>query len=76
MIGDDGRLPPLWSDSGHPVNLQAAAADAFEWLAVLDRLVTAGEVQLGANGTRAQLRGCKSALKRFVQLEGELPNAT
>ena len=60
---------PGWVD-GNPVNLEAAAADALEWLLLVERLVDGGRWQLGLPGSRDKLRGCREHLVRLLDETG------
>lgn len=56
---------PEW-DGGKPANLQAAARDADEWLALIQRLNDAGRWQFSQPDSRAKLDGCRSALSKIL----------
>lgn len=55
-----------WLD-GEPQNLQAAAADADEWLALIERLHAAGRWQFSESDSRYKLACCRDALQRFLR---------
>lgn len=52
---------PVWVE-GRPANLAAAAKDADEWLALIQRLNDAGHWKFSEPDSRARLDGCRAAL--------------
>jgi len=56
---------PEW-DGGEPVNLQAAARDADEWLALIQRLNDAGRWLFSQPDSRSKLDGCRAALSKIL----------
>lgn len=59
-----------WKD-GEPINLQAAARDAMEWLLLIQTLNDAGRWRFSDPGSRRKLDGCIDALREQL-----LPGAT
>ena len=55
---------PQWSESGEAVNLHAAAEDAEEWLALIQRLHGAGKWHFSKSDTADKLAGCRAALRK------------
>lgn len=58
--------PPSWDSAGQPTNLAAAAADAGEWLALIERLVASGAWKFGQPDSMERLRGCRAQLARLL----------
>jgi len=56
---------PEW-DGGEPANLQAAARDADEWLALIQRLNDAGRWLFSQPDSRPKLDGCRAALSKIL----------
>lgn len=56
---------PEW-DGGKPANLQAAARDADEWLALIQRLNDAGRWLFSQPDSRPKLDGCRAALSKIL----------
>ena len=56
---------PEW-DGGEPANLQAAARDADEWLALIQRLNDAGRWRFSQPDSRPKLDGCRAALSKIL----------
>ncbi len=56
---------PEW-DGGEPANLQAAARDADEWLALIQRLNDAGRLRFSQPDSRPKLDGCRAALSKIL----------
>ena len=56
---------PEW-DGGEPANLQAAARDADEWLALIQRLNDAGRLLFSQPDSRPKLDGCRAALSKIL----------
>lgn len=56
---------PEW-DGGEPANLQAAARDADEWLALIQRLNDAGRWRFSQPDSRSKLDGCRAALSKIL----------
>lgn len=56
---------PEW-DGGKPANLQAAARDADEWLALIQRLNDAGRWRFSQPDSRSKLDGCRAALSKIL----------
>ena len=56
---------PEW-DGGKPANLQAAARDADEWLALIQRLNDAGRLLFSQPDSRSKLDGCRAALSKIL----------
>jgi len=56
---------PEW-DGGEPANLQAAARDADEWLALIQRLNDAGRWLFSQPDSRPKLDGCRAALIKIL----------
>lgn len=56
---------PEW-DGGKPANLQAAARDADEWLALIQRLNDAGRLRFSQPDSRPKLDGCRAALSKIL----------
>jgi len=56
---------PEW-DGGEPANLQAAARDADEWLALIQRLNDAGRWLFSQPDSRSKLDGCRAALSKIL----------
>lgn len=56
------RAAPRWT-GGAPVNLQAAALDAMEWLLMIRRRNDSGLWPLGDPDSRRRLDGCIDALR-------------
>lgn len=54
-----------WVD-GVPWNMAAAALDADEWLALIERLNDAGRWPLSESDSRAKLAACRRALQMIV----------
>jgi hypothetical protein len=68
-----------WTPEGEPMTLQAAAEDADEWLALIERLNAAGVWNFSQQDTAEKLRGCRKALRWFLTPNAELcggPSAT
>lgn len=56
---------PEWV-GGEPANLQAAARDADEWLALIQRLNDAGRWRFSRPDSRPKLDGCRAALSKIL----------
>lgn len=59
------QAAPEWI-AGEPANLQAAARDADEWLALIQRLNDAGRWRFSQPDSRAKLDGCRVALSKIL----------
>lgn len=59
------KVKPSWTD-GIPDNLAAAAADASEWLALIERCVQAGRWRFGKPDSMGRLRACIAQLDRHL----------
>lgn len=57
---------PEWDDDGMPQNLLAAAEDADEWLALIERLHGLRRWKFSEPDSLAKLRACRSELRRFM----------
>lgn len=55
------EVKPSWTD-GIPDNLAAAAADASEWLALIERCVQAGRWHFGLPDSLSKLQACMAQL--------------
>lgn len=53
---------PAWDDNGVATNLAAAAMDASEWLALIERLHAAGRWPFSEADSLAKLQGCRASL--------------
>jgi len=63
--------PACWA-AGAPVNLAAAAEDADEWLALIERLHEAGRWQFSQRDTLSKLQGCRRALRSHLRALSEV----
>jgi hypothetical protein len=63
--------PACWA-AGVPVNLAAAAEDADEWLALIERLNEAGRWQFSERDTLSKLQGCRRALRSHLRALSEV----
>lgn len=58
---------PEYDETGEPVNLEAAAVDAMEWLQVLHRWLDRGEVYIADKEENVRrLSDAIAAIQRFV----------
>lgn len=64
---------PKWDKDGQPANLPAAAEDADEWLALLERNISEGSGQWKQT-TLTKLRACRASLRKFLPAE-DMPKA-
>ncbi len=53
---------PAWDGEGVAMNLAAAAMDAGEWLALIERLHSAGRWPFSEPDSLAKLQGCRASL--------------
>ena len=60
-----------WDDDGEATTLAAAAADADEWLALIERLHNNGRGpwKFSDPESLGKLKGCRASLKRFIDAE-------
>lgn len=60
-----------WDDAGEATTLVAAAADADEWLALIERLHNngCGPWKFSDPDSAVKLRGCRASLRRFIDAE-------
>ena len=60
-----------WDDAGEATTLAAAAADADEWLALIERLHDNGRGpwKFSDPASIGNLKGCRAALNRFIEAE-------
>lgn len=56
---------PKWVD-GAPANLEAAAEDADEWLALIERLHALGRWRFSDPQSLPKLRACRGALREHM----------
>ena len=63
-----GTLRPERDDAGEAMTLAAAAEDADEWLALIERLhkYGRGPWKFSQPDSLEKLRGCRRALRRFL----------
>lgn len=61
---------PKWNEAGEPENIEAAAADAAKWLALMDTLTFAGTWKFSKPDSRERLRGCREQLDKFIAAAG------
>lgn len=59
-----------WDDDGQPLTMEAATADALEWLLVMERLVDAGHWKFSLPESRDKLRRCREHLERKLDEAG------
>ncbi len=59
-------LRPVWNEVGEAETLAAAAEDADEWLALIERLHQMGRWKFSEADSAEKLRGCRAALRRFL----------
>lgn len=57
---------PEWDDDGMPTNLLAAAEDADEWLALIERLHGLRRWKFSEPDSLTKLRACRAELRRFM----------
>ncbi len=57
---------PKWSAAGEPDNLAAAAADAGEWLALIERAHAAGRWKFSQSDSLSRLQGCRTMLQKYL----------
>lgn len=58
IVGANKKVGPKWDAEGNPLNLQAAAEDAFEWLAF---------IAMYPNGKRGNgMIRAKNELRKFL----------
>ncbi len=62
----DPPVGPEWDDDGMPLNLLAAAEDADEWLALIERLHGLRRWKFSEPDSLAKLRACRAELMRFM----------
>lgn len=55
-----------WNEYGIPTNLLAAAEDADEWLALIERLNAADKWKFSEPDSLKKLRSCRAELRRFM----------
>ena len=55
-----------WDDAGEAASLAAAAEDADEWLALIERLHESGRWKFSEADSAEKLRGCRRALRRLL----------
>lgn len=57
-----------WDESGEPMTFGAAAADADEWMALIERLHNEGRGpwKFSDSTSLEKLRGCRNNLRRFL----------
>ena len=60
-----------WDDAGEATTLAAAAADADEWLALIERLHNNGRGpwKFSDPESAGKLSGCRASLHRFIEAE-------
>ena len=60
-----------WDDAGEATTLAAAAADADEWLALIEQLHNNGRGpwKFSDPESAGKLRGCRASLHRFIEAE-------
>lgn len=61
-------LSPKWDEDGEAMTLAAAAEDADEWMALIERLHNDGRGpwKFSDATNLARLKGCRRALRRFL----------
>lgn len=69
---DDQKEQPQWLE-GVPSNLAAAAADAWEWLELLERMIATGRWKFGQPNSQRRLHNCREQLARFLDYKPRLP---
>lgn len=72
MSAEPLPAPPgaMWDD-GEPANLLAAAADALEWLRLLELCIDRGVWRPSQKDTRGKLRSCRMNLQAALNSESE-----
>ena len=62
------EMRPEWDDAGEATTLAAAAEDADEWMALIERLHNSGlgPWKFSQPDSLEKLRGCRRALRRFL----------
>ena len=66
----DPLVGPEWNAEGMPMNLLAAAEDADEWLALIERLHALRRWKFSEPDSLEKLRACRSELRRFLVPNG------
>jgi hypothetical protein len=61
----DANAAPRWH-AGEPANIQAALADADQWLLLIELLHTAGKLPFSDPASTAKLAASRAALRRFL----------
>ena len=67
---------PEWDDDGMPTNLLAAAEDADEWLALIERLHGLRRWKFSEPDSLTKLRACRAELRLFMTPNVELQPRT
>lgn len=68
------ELTATWTDAGEATTLAAAAEDADEWLAMIEKLHGRGVLKFSAGESLQKLRGCRESLRaRLRHSAGDKP---
>ena len=70
----EANLRPDWDEAGEAATLAAAAEDADEWMALIERLHDHGRGpwKFSEPDSLEKLRGCRRALRRFLTPNAEV----
>lgn len=64
--------PPTWTESGEPVNLEAAATDAHQWLYAMARFMDNGVLKLAKHAeNRKRIGMAIEYLEKFLEEKKE-----
>lgn len=68
------EMHPEWDEAGEAKTLAAAAEDADEWMALIERLHNngRGHWKFSQPDSLEKLRGCRAALRRFLTANAAL----
>ena len=61
------EFAPTWNEAGEPTTLAAAAEDADEWLALIEKLHGRGVWQFSERESLQNLRDCRESLRSHLR---------